>query len=296
MDTRQMRCIVAIADTGSLTRAAEELGLAQPALTQTLNRLEAEIGTRLFDRSRRGATLTEAGHAIIDDLRASLAHGDEALARARAIGTGIGGELTIGFVSHALYEVLPRALRQFRAHHPEVRFLLREMNNAEQVEALERGRLDIALFHPPVSVNARVHELKLGAETMIAALPSSYGVADDGCVSLAELARQGLIWFPERQVSGLRNEMLSAIRSAGHQVAVVQEANRTLTVLAAVAAGLGWSLLPRSVRALHHDGVRYAEVRDGACLPSYELAAMWRTRSRPGFAHAFAEVLASRPL
>ena len=58
MDTRQMRCIVAIAEAGSLTRAAEHLGLAQPALTQTLNRLEAELGARLFTRSRRGAVLT----------------------------------------------------------------------------------------------------------------------------------------------------------------------------------------------------------------------------------------------
>lgn len=289
-----MRCVVAIADSGSLTRAAESLGLAQPALTQTINRLEADIGTRLFTRSRRGAVLTEAGHAIIDDLRASLAYGDVALARARAIGTGEGGELTIGFVSHAVYEVLPRALRRFRAAHPQVRFVLREMSNAEQVEALERGRIDIALLHPPVSVNARVHELKLGAEAMIAALPAGFPAADDGLVSLADLASHGLVWFPEQQVSGLRNEMLSAIRSAGHHVAVVQEANRTLTVLAAVAAGLGWSLLPRSVRALRHEGVRYAEVRDGACLPSYELAAMWRARSRPTFADAFAAVLASQ--
>lgn len=289
-----MRCVVAIADSGSLTRAAEKLGLAQPALTQTVNRLEAEIGTRLFTRSRRGATLTEAGHAIIDDVRASLAYGEIALARARSIGKGTGGELTIGFVSHALYEVLPRALRGFRTLHPEVKFRLREMNNAEQVEALEHGHIDIALLHPPVSVNAKVHELKLGAETMVAALPCAVEVADDGRVSLAELAQHGLVWFPERQVSGLRNEMLSAIRSAGHHVSVTQEANRTLTVLAAVAAGLGWSLLPRSVRALHHDGVRYAEVRDGACLPSYELAAMWRVRSRPGFADAFAAVLDHR--
>lgn len=289
-----MRCVVAIADSGSLTRAAEILGLAQPALTQTVNRLEAEIGTRLFIRSRRGAMLTEAGHAIIDDMRASLAYGEIALARARSIGTGTGGELTIGFVSHALYEVLPRALRGFRALYPEVKFRLREMNNAEQVEALEHGHIDIALLHPPVSVNAKVHELKLGAETMVAAFPSAFELADDGRVSLAELAQHGLVWFPERQVSGLRNEMLSAIRSAGHHVDVTQEANRTLTVLAAVAAGLGWSLLPRSVRALHHDGVRYAEVRDGDCLPSYELAAMWRVRARPGFADAFAAVLDSR--
>lgn len=63
-----MRCIVAVAEAGSLTRAAEQLGLAQPALTQTLNRLETELGARLFTRSRRGAVLTDVGLAILDDI------------------------------------------------------------------------------------------------------------------------------------------------------------------------------------------------------------------------------------
>jgi DNA-binding transcriptional LysR family regulator len=72
---------------------------------------------------------------------------------------------------------------------------------------------------------------------------------------------------------------------------VVQDANRTLTVLSCVAAGLGWSLLPRSVRALRHEGVRYAEVRDGAGLPPFELSALWLARSRPTFADAFAAML-----
>ena len=286
-----MRCVLAIAEAGSLTRAAENLGLAQPALTQTLNRLESEIGIKLFVRSRRGAALTEAGLSILDDLRASLAYSDAATSRARSLAAGQAGKLTIGFVSHAVYQILPRALHRLRARHPQLDITLREMSNAEQVEALEGGRIDVALLHPPVSVNARVHELKLGAEPMIAALPAGYAIAADGCVSLEEIARHGLVWFPEHQIAALRNEMLSAIRSAGHQIAVVQEANRTLTVLACVAAGLGWSLLPSSVAALRHEGVRYAEVRDGALLPAYQLSAMWRVRSRPAFADIFAELL-----
>ncbi|MEP6720961.1 MAG: LysR family transcriptional regulator [Variovorax sp.] len=291
MDTRQMRCVIAIADSGSLTRAAEQLGLAQPALTQTINRLEAELGVKLFVRSRRGAAMTDAGLAIVDDLRASLAHGDAAADRARALGAGRAGRLTIGFVTHAVYAVLPLALRRLHAEHPQVDVVLREMSNAEQVEALEGGRIDIALLHPPVSVNARVHELRLGEEPMIAALPSSHPRAADGQVSLAEVAQHGLIWFPERQMPALRNRMLGAIRSAGHEVRVIQEANRTLTVLACVAAGLGWSLLPRSVRALRHEGVSYAEVSDGTSLPPFELSAMWLARSRPTFADAFAAML-----
>jgi DNA-binding transcriptional LysR family regulator len=291
MDTRQMRCVVAVAEAGSLTRAAERLGFAQPALTQTLNRLEQEIGARLFIRSRRGATLTEAGLAIIDDLRASLAHSDAAAERARAMGAGHAGRLTVGFVTHAIYEVLPRALRRLRAEHPQVDVVLREMSNAEQVEALESGRIDIALLHPPVSVNAKVHELRLGEDPMVAALPTAYALAPGGRVSLAEIAQQGLVWFPEQQMPALRAQLLSAIRRAGHDVRVVQDANRTLTVLACVAAGLGWSLLPRSVYALHHEGVRYAEVSDGASLPPFELVAMWLARSRPAFADIFAAML-----
>lgn len=291
MDTRQMRCVVAIAEAGSLTKAAERLGLAQPALTQTLNRLEKELGTPLFTRSRRGATLTDAGLAVIDDLRSSLAYGDTATERARAMGAGRAGRLTIGFVTHAVYEVLPNALRRLRAEHPQLDVVLREMSNAEQVAALEGGRIDIALLHPPVSVTARVHELRLGEEPMIAALPAAWPPHEDGCVSLADIARHGLVWFPEQQIPALRAQLLGALRRAGHETRVVQDANRTLTVLACVAAGLGWSLLPRSVRALQHEGVRYAEVRDGAGLPAFELSALWLARSRPTFADTFAAML-----
>lgn len=295
MDTRQMRCILAISEAGSLTRAAEQLGLAQPALTQTLNRLEREIGTPLFTRTRRGATLTEAGLAIVEDVRASLAHADAAAERAGAMAAGRAGRLTIGFVTHAIYEVLPRALRLLRARHPQLDVVLREMSNAEQVDALAGGRIDIALLHPPVSLNAKVKELRLGEEPMVAALPAGYEVAPDGRVSLAEIAQHGLVWFPEQQIPALRSQLLGAIRRAGHPVQVVQDANRTLTVLACVAAGLGWSLLPRSVHALRHEGVRYAEVRDGADLPAFELSAMWLARSQPTFADAFAELLGPVP-
>ncbi len=286
-----MRCVLAIAEAGSLTRAAEGLGLAQPALTQTINRLEQELGVKLFLRSRRGATLTEAGSAVIDDLRASLAHSDAAAERARAMGAGHAGRLTVGFVTHAIYEALPRALRRMRAEHPQLDVVLREMGNAEQVAELEGGRIDVALLHPPVSVNAKVKELRLGLEPMVAALPMGYPLAANGCVSLAEIASHGLIWFPEQQIPAMRTQLLSAMRRAGHEVKVVQDVNRSLTVLACVAAGLGWSLLPRSVRALQYEGVRYAEVVDGASLPHFELVAMWLARSRPTFADIFAQML-----
>jgi DNA-binding MarR family transcriptional regulator len=112
--------LVAVADAGSLTKAADLLGVAQPTLTQGLNKLEAELGVRLFERSRRGAALTDTGRAIIDDVRASLALADSATMRAKAIAGGKAGRLHIGFVTHAVYEVLPSALRLLRNEYPSV--------------------------------------------------------------------------------------------------------------------------------------------------------------------------------
>lgn len=291
MDTRQMRCIVAVADAGSLTRAAEQLGQAQPALTQTLNRIERELGVRLFERTRRGALLTDAGHAVVEDLRASLAHIDAAADRARAIGQGRGGRLIVGFVTHAVYKVLPHALDRLRREYPQVAVVLREMSNAEQVAALAKGTIDVALLHPPVSLAVKLHERQLGHDKLIAVVPATYALAEDGTVSLADVAAHGLVWFPESQMPALRAELLGVFRRRGHDMRVVQDANRTLTVLACVAAGLGWSLLPESVRALGHEGVRYATVRDGDELPRFDLSALWRARSRPTLADVFADML-----
>jgi DNA-binding transcriptional LysR family regulator len=291
MDTRQMRCIIAVAEAGSLTRAAEQLGQAQPALTQTLNRIEQELGVRLFERTRRGASLTDAGHAIVEDLRASLAHGDAAADRARAMAQGRGGRLVIGFVTHAVYKVLPHALDRLRREYPHVAVVLREMSNAEQVAALASGTIDIALLHPPVSLAIKLHERQLGHDKLIAVLPATHALDSDGAVSLAQIAEQGLVWFPDSQMPALRAELLGVFRRRGHDTRVVQDANRTLTVLACVAAGMGWSLLPESVRALAHEGVRYANVRDGDELPRFDLSALWRARSRPALADVFADML-----
>ncbi|SPU97332.1 LysR family transcriptional regulator [Burkholderia cenocepacia] len=156
MEIRHVRYFLAIADSGSFTRAASELGIAQPALSQALNRMEKELGVRLFDRSRRGATLTPAGLAMVDDLRLSVARLDAAAHRAGEIGAQRAGRLTIGFVSAALFDTLPRAIRALRESAPDVELVMREMSNAEQAIALERGEIDIGLLHTPVAVNGRM--------------------------------------------------------------------------------------------------------------------------------------------
>jgi len=283
MDTRNLKYFLAVADAGSVTRAAERLNIAQPALSQALTRMENDLGVKLFSRTRRGADLTAAGLAIVEDVRMSVARIDAASHRAREIGAQRAGRLTVGFASAALFEVLPRAIAALRASVPDVELVLREMSNAEQASALEKGEIDIGLLHTPVAVAGKMREKLIAREPLIAVLGAK--------VSLRELAPHGLVWFPQGQLPGVRAGILSAFRQAGCEVEIAQEANRSLTVIACVAAGCGVSLLPHSVRALQFSGVRLCEIVDGAALPRFELSAIWPARARQTLADRFADLI-----
>ncbi|SAK47797.1 LysR family transcriptional regulator [Caballeronia temeraria] len=291
METRNLKYFLAVVDAGSVTRAAEVLDIAQPALSQALSRMERDLGVKLFERTRRGAQLTPAGDAIVEDIRLSVARIDAASHRAREIGAQRGGRLTIGFASAALFSLLPRAIAALREEVPNVELMLREMSNAEQASALEKGTIDIGLLHTPVAVGGRMREKLIVRERLLAVLPLSFSIGADGKVGLKELSDAGLVWFPSDQLPVVRAGILSAFRKAGCEANVVQDANRSLTVLACVAAGCGASLLPQSVTALQFAGVRFCDVRDGDNLPPFELSAIWPMRSRPTLADRFAALL-----
>lgn len=290
METRHLRYFLAVIDHGSLSGAAEWLGIAQPALSTALARMEKELGVRLFERSRRGAAPTPAARAILDDVRTSVMRIDAAARHAREIARGSAGQLTVGLVSSALFDTLPRALRELRRRAPGVRVILREMSNAEQADALQTGEIDIGLMHTPVAVGGRMRERQLLRERLVAAVPDEFEVAPDGKVALADIAAAGLVLYPQAQLPVFYANILDAIRKAGYETHVAQEANRTLTVLACVAGGCGVALLPSWIRSLNFRGVRFCEVRDGDTLPTFDLSAIWPARSVPTLADLFANL------
>lgn len=290
METRHLRYFLAVVDHGSVSRAADWLGIAQPALSQTLTRMEKDLGVQLFQRSRMGAAPTPAALSMLDDVRVSVTRIDAAAARAREIARGSAGQLTVGLVSSALFSTLPRALRALRQQAPGVRVILREMSNAEQAEALQSGAIDIGLMHTPVAVGGHMRERLLLRERLVAAVPDEFEVGAEGYVDLAQIAEAGLVMYPQAQLPAFNAGVLDALRKAGHQAYVAQEANRTLTVLACVAGGCGVALLPSWIRSLNFQGVRFCEVRDGQCLPSFDLSAIWPVRSTPTLADMFANL------
>lgn len=257
-------------------RAAERLGMAQPPLSQSIARLEKELGVRLFDRANRRLTLTRAGSAFLDEARSSLQHADAAFAFARAAEHGAAGEIRIGFVSAALYDHLPMRLARLRQALPNVRPRLVELSTNEQLDALAEGAIDIGFAHPPLGTGEHLNVQEFPAETSVAILPDDGGT---GPVTLAQVAACGLILFPAAQGPVLHARIMDSFTNAGVEVQIVQEATRALTMLSLVSAGLGAALLPQSIRRVAFEGVRYAEI-DDATLPSYSLAMIARRRAQ----------------
>lgn len=288
MELRHLRHFIAVAEELHMGRAARRLGMAQPPLSQSIARLENELGLRLFDRANRRLSLTRAGTAFLDEARASVQHADAAFALARSAEQGAAGVIRIGYVSAALYERLPRGIARLRQTLPGVQPKLLELSTNEQLDALSEGTIDIGYAHPPLGTGDRLEMMEFLPEESVAAVPDD---GETGGLALAQIAAHGLILFPAAQGPVHHARIMDSFTRSGIEVRIVQEATRALTMLSLVSAGLGAALLPRSIQRIAFEGVRYAEITD-ATLPSLSLAMIARHRPRPPIVGRVWQVLA----
>src|ERR1051325_3160237 len=135
MELRHLRYFVAVAEEGHVTRAAERLGIQQPPLSQQIRALETELQVQLFRRKPRGVELTQAGEALLVEVRTILRQVEHAVAAARRAASGEGGRVGLGFTSSASFHPLvPRVIRGYREAHPLVTLTLEESGTGELVD------------------------------------------------------------------------------------------------------------------------------------------------------------------
>ena len=266
MEIRHLRSFVALAEEQHFGRAAERLHLAQPALSQQLKSLERHVGQQLVDRSTRRVELTEAGRLLADRARAILADVDRTSADLDLLGQGRAGRVRIGFVGTATYEVLPEVAQQVRDELPDLELELHgELLGPDLLDRVRAGELDLAAVRPgPVLPDDLLVE-RLRNEPLVAVLPARHPHAGRRQVALADLAGDPLVTHPAGQRSTMQPLALEACRAAGFEPDVI-EVGETSTLVTFVAAGLGFGLVPASVRALRLDGVAYVPMRGPARL------------------------------
>lgn len=261
MELRHLRYFEVLARELNFSRAAQQLHIAQPPLSRQIRQLEDQLGAQLVDRSTRPLRLTPAGqffHAQSAQLLERVAAMREAT---RHIALGRRSWFGIGFVPSTLYGLLPEVIRRFRAIQPSVELGLSELTTVQQVEALKAGRIDVGFgrlrFEDPELLGEVVSE-----EPLVAALPAGHRLARRKRLALAELAVEPLLLYPGKPRPSYADQVLAAFRSRGLQPTVVVEANEMQTAIGLVTAGIGYTLVPRSVQSLHRPGLLYIRLSD----------------------------------
>lgn len=237
--------------------------MAQPPLSVSIQKLEADIGLRLFERGGAGGvSLTASGKAALADARKLLFHNSQMLIAARAAKEGTGGALVIGFVGSTMQGLLQKSLRIFRAEYPNVELVLKESISTRIVENVESGEFDIGLIRTPLLISTQLRVVPLITEPFMAALPAGNSLSQKAELLMSDLASEPFVFYSREQAAGLQAMAMLACHRAGFSPKINQEATQIQTVLSLVESGLGVALVPSTMRNYIIDRVVYRAIAD----------------------------------
>lgn len=245
MELRQLRYVIAVADHRHFTRAAASVPVAQPALSHQVKLLEQELGIELFERSRSGARLTEAGEIFLLRARRALAEMDAAREEIAAFKGLASGRLVLGAMQALAGLDLPLLLAAFHAAHPGIDVSLREDSTSDMFAMLARGEIDLAIAALDVGRPAGLDAVALVREPVLMALPAAHPLASREAVALRLLRHETFILF--KPGTGLRAVSDRAAERAGFVPRAGFQTSSHDRLLALVSEGLGVAFVPASV-------------------------------------------------
>lgn len=261
IELRHLRYFIATAEAGSVTKAAERIGIQQPPLSQQLRALETAIGAALFIRSSRGVELTKAGEYLFKSAKDAIRLVDDAIEGAHQVGIGKSGCVNVGYTSSAAFHfVVPGTLGAFRHSYPDIAIHLHECCTAELVENLLRGDVDAAFVRSPIDKMKGLVVEPLVEEPILVATPVGHPLAERmqrGGLCLAALAEEPLLLYRRKPGPGLYEIIIESCHKAGFAPRIGQETPRMIGALNLVASGLGISLVPASMRQVNTKAICY---------------------------------------
>ncbi len=284
LDLRRLACFVTVAEIGNVSRAADVLHMTQSPLSRQIAQLEDELGIWLFRRERQRLHLTQEGAIFLPEARALLTAADALCARARALASGIEGQLRIGYVPGAMHaDIVARMMQKFLRDRPAVEVSLHAGNSRNLAQAIADGTLDIAfIHHVPGDADSR-HKL-IFVEPLCLITPIARGEAK--AHRLRDFSDADFIAMPKAASSDARQTLVEICERAGFAPNIRHEAADPLMVCAMVRAGLGVAIVQKGladqfsgqVRSLALDDAAHAKMEIHALIgaaPSLAASAMF---------------------
>jgi DNA-binding transcriptional LysR family regulator len=251
MELRYLRSFVAVAERLHFGRAGEALRLAQPAVSQHVRKLEADVGAELFTRDRHGVALTAAGRVLLKEAKTILAqvlHARDEVARAKAGGAG---GVRIGYLPGPGRDLLVRALRRLRADHPDVRVESRELPMPRVLSTLRAGELDMALLPETAPPHPRgLERIEVARQRLVVAMGETHVLARRRVVPLKALRAEEWVIYSEKTSPGYRSWVAEVCAVAGFSPRIGERVTSASDLMVAVTAGTGVALVSEGYESL----------------------------------------------
>lgn len=292
IDSRLLHVFAVVAEELHFGRAAQRLHLSQPPLSQSVRKLEEELGVQLLERTTRSVRLTSAGAELQRRIRMMAAEHDATIRHVRQAASGEAGQLTIGLTPSAAYSNVPQALFAFRQRYPGVMLDLQEMNSSEMPEALHQRRLDLALLRPPFA-DADLAPVSLYSEPMVLALRADHPLAAKRWVTMAQVLELELVGYARDRSRYFSQVLRQMIEVAGKPANIVQE-SMIPTILTLVEAGFGAAVVPASLARMRMDVLAYVGIRGPGAFRA-ELAAARHPDNHNPLVDAFVAIMRETP-
>jgi len=291
MEMHQLRYVVAVARKGNFSRAAEQCHVSQPSLSQQIQKLEEELGERLFDRMKREAKLTPHGEAFLRRAVRILEEADAAKREAADARDLLRGTVTVGVLPTIAPYLLPEVMAQFTEKFPGVEIVVQEDTTARLLKLAHGYEIDFALISRPIE-DERLEVKELFPEELLLSLPPGHPLTRKRTVAVADLERERLIVMKEGHCLG--DQVLGFCDRSDVKPKISFRSAQLETIQALVAAGLGISLIPAmAARGEREVSPEYRSLQSP--IPERKIVAAWpKQRQHTRAASEFLKMIEAR--
>jgi len=259
MEFRHLRYFVEVANTLHFRKAAENLFISQPPLSRQIKQLEVELGVQLFHRTKKKVELTGEGEYLLTESVKLLYQIEFIKSSVKQIAAGKEGQIKIGYVGAVMHCILPGILMKLKHEFPDITTHLTELGNEDQIQALRNGDIDVGFLRTVVNAKG-LNSISVFEETFSLILPKDHPYATSEIKNLKQLADEPFIGFSKSCGPQLIDSVFRICSKAGFYPRVVHESSQLNSIVRLVESGLGYSIVPSSVKHGYSLNVKFIEL------------------------------------
>ena len=260
MENRILASFVTVAEEGQIARAAAKLHISQPPLSRHIQMLERDLGVVLFRRTTSGMELTDAGRSLYKDAKNIQTYVQEATKRARLVGSGKTGEISVGVYGSSIFGLTTRILFEFKEKHPDIYLNLNYGQTHHQINALRRGQIEVC-FERNIANTDDFEVVKIGAESLFIAMHEDHPLSKIEDLSISHLSQEVInIGSDFMAIS----QTIAWCESAGFTPKLSVPTTSVVTAAMSAAIGQGVSIVPESMINVSFPNVIYRRLSDAS--------------------------------